>query len=184
VSQIDETTLTDTPIFSPRLDEVLGMMLDGEAPNLGRFCGYCYTPLSKSADACPHCDRPVADTGTLDRVPAEVIEMYKRMRKRESLIVNSFAFAGLFLGVLLFMVIVAIDVYLVDQSWWLLVVALVVLLVSGRVFAGILGGWIGDDVGYRHAHRKLVIEWVAFERARTGGGVPAPPADVPATQSR
>ena len=30
-----------------------------------------------------------------------------------------------------------------------------VLIVGGRVFAGLLGGWIGDQVGYDYAHRKL-----------------------------
>ena len=163
------------PVFSPRLDEVLGLMISGEAPNAGRFCGNCYTPMSKTADHCPYCATSVAAVPVLDRLPREIIDLYKRMRKRESLIVNSFAFAGLFLGVLLFMILVAIAVYLMDQSLVMLGFATVVLLVGGRVFAGILGGWIGDNVGYEYAQKKLALEWHEFDRARSGAAQ-APPA--------
>jgi len=170
---------TDIPVFSPRLDEVLGMMIKGEAPNAGRFCSYCYTPLSRSAEVCPHCARSTLEYHPLDRVPSEVVAIYKRMRKRESLIVNSFAFAGLFLGVLIFMGLVAVAVYLMDAAIWMLVVATIVLLVGGRVLAGLLGGWIGDNVGYDYARRKLLLEWEDFERQRDGGveaeeGMPSP----------
>ena len=43
---------SDIPVFSPRLDELMGAMIKGEAPNVGRFCGYCYTPLGKKRDEC------------------------------------------------------------------------------------------------------------------------------------
>jgi hypothetical protein len=106
------------------------------------------------------------------------------MRKRESLVVNSFAFAGLFLAVLIFMVLVAVAVYLMDQSLWMLGFATVFLLVGGRVFAGLLGGWIGDNVGYDYAHRKLVLEWQEFERTRSGSGTsPTPAPDAAAAPS-
>jgi hypothetical protein len=160
----------DIPIFSPRLDEVMGLMMKGEAPNAGRFCGYCYTPMSKTATACPYCSREVAEIPPLDQLPPEVIGLYKRMRKRESLIVNSFAFGGLFLAVLIFMGLVAVAVYLMDQSLWMLAFATVFLLVGGRVFAGLLGGWIGDNVGFEYSRRKLVAEWQEFERSRKAGG--------------
>jgi hypothetical protein len=160
----------EIPVFSPRLDEVLGMMIKGDAPNAGRFCAHCYTPMSKKAEACPYCATPVAASEPLAKIPAEVIGLYRRMRKRESLIVNSFAFAGIFLGVLLFMALVAVAVYVMDGSLWMLIFATVVLLVGGRVFAGILGGWIGDDVGYEFAQKKLVLEWREFEASRESPG--------------
>jgi hypothetical protein len=166
------------PVFSPRLDEVLGLMVSGEAPNAGRFCGHCYTPMSKTADQCPYCATAVAALAPLDRLPPEIIDLYKRMRKRESLIVNSFAFAGLFLGVLLFMILVAVAVYLMDQSLWMLGFATVVLLVGGRVFAGILGGWIGDNVGYEYAQKKLALEWHEFDHARSGAAQLPPATDA------
>ena len=170
----------DIPVFSPRLDEVIGMMIKGDAPNAGRFCGHCYTPMSKKAEACPYCASSVAEHAPLAKLPPEVIDLYRRMRKRESLIVNSFAFAGIFLGVLLFMVLVAVAIYKMDGSIWMLVFATVVLLVGGRVFGGLLGGWIGDDIGYDFAHKKLVLEWHEFEATRSSGE----PAEVPDVTSQ
>ena len=172
---------TDIPVFSPRLDEVLGMMIAGEAPNAGRFCGYCYTPMSKTADACPYCKRDANATGTLEKLPAEIIALYRRWRKRESLVVNSFAFGGLFLAVLIFIGLVAYAVYRMEASLWMLSFATIFMLVGGRVFAGIFGGWIGDNVGYEYAHRKLVLEWQEFEQLRSSGGAPSSTDGAPGT---
>jgi hypothetical protein len=173
--------IPEIPVFSPRLDEVLGMMIKGEAPNAGRFCSHCYTPIGKSAAACPYCGRDTETHMPLGKVPSEVIALYKRMRKRESLIVNSFAFGGLFLGVLIFMILVAVAVYLLEAAIWMLVLATVALLIGGRVLAGIFGGWIGDNIGYDYAHRKLVLEWQEFERQRSGT-TPSPHDAAPATR--
>jgi hypothetical protein len=169
----------DIPVFSPRLDDVMAAMIAGEAPNAGRFCGYCYTPLRKKADECPHCGTGVEDYEPVSQIPREFGAMYRRMRKRESLIVNSFAFAGLFLGVLIFMALVAVAVYRYDQSLWLLGFATVVLIVGGRVLAGLLGGWIGDNIGFEYAHKKLVEEWRQYERERDIrlGRIPAESAE-------
>lgn len=180
----------DIPVFSPRLDELMAAMIAGQAPNVGRFCGYCYTPLAKQATSCQHCGRSTTDYEPVSKLPMEFGALYRRMRKRESLIVNSFAFAGLGLGVLLFIVLVAVAVYGFDQSLWMLAFATLVLLVGGRVFAGLLGGWLGDSIGYRYAHRKLVDEWHEYEQAREValGRAPAPPAPqaghAPAAASR
>jgi hypothetical protein len=163
---VRDERIEDIPVFSPRLDEVLGMMIAGEAPNAGRFCGHCYTPMSKTAARCPYCSRDAAEIGTLERVPSEVIELYRRMRKRESLIVNGFAFAGLFLAVIIFMVLVAYAVYRMEASLWMLSFATVFLLIGGRVFAGLLGGWLGDNVGYDYSRKKLVAEWQEFDALR------------------
>ena len=54
----------------------------------------------------------------------------------------------------MFIGLVALAVYRFDQSLWWLAGATVVLIVGGRVFAGLLGGWIGDSVGYDYAHRQ------------------------------
>lgn len=157
---------SDIPVFSERLDTLMAAMLDGEAPNVGRFCGYCYTPLGKKADTCAHCARTTSDYEPVAKLPPEVIDLYRRMRKRESLVVNSFAFAGLGLGLVLFILLVAVAVYRFDQSLWMLAGATAVLIVGGRIFAGILGGWIGDAIGYDFAHKRLVEEWAVFERER------------------
>jgi hypothetical protein len=173
------------PVFSPRLDEIMALMIKGEIPNVGRFCGYCYTPVTKSATECAHCGRTTAQYPTVSALPPEFFALYRRMRKRESLIVNSFAFAGLGIGLVLFIVLVGLAVYRYDQSLWMLAAATAVFIVGGRVFAGLLGGWIGDNVGYDYAQKRLAVEWVEFERDReagraAAGSATAAPAGQPA----
>lgn len=168
----------DLPVFSPRLDEIMDAMIKGSIPNIGRFCGNCYTPVGKKEKACGHCGASLAEWPPLARIPKETFALYRRMRKRESLIVNSFAFAGLGLGLVLFVVLAWVAVYRMDQSLWMLAAATAVFIVGGRVFAGLLGGWIGDSIGYEYAHRKLALEWEEFERerdaARASADGPAP----------
>jgi len=159
----------ELPVFSPRLDEILGLMIKGEIPNVGRFCGYCYTPLGKGEERCNHCGRARDEYPAVAKIPAEFAALYKAMRKRESLIVNSFAFAGLGIGLVLFIALVALAVYRYEAAWAMLALATAVFIIGGRVFAGLLGGWIGDNVGYDYAHRKLAIEWAEYERAREAG---------------
>ncbi|MDP9236092.1 MAG: hypothetical protein M3P30_01610 [Chloroflexota bacterium] len=168
----------DIPIFSERLDELMAAMLKGEVPNAGRFCGYCYTPLAQKSAVCTHCAHSADDVPPVAKIPSDFFPLYQRMRRRESLIVNSFAFAGLTLGLLLFILIVAVAVYRFDASTWWLAGATAVLLIGGRIFAGILGGWIGDSIGYDYAHKRLVLEWLEFQQTRDAdlGTQPASPA--------
>jgi hypothetical protein len=167
------------PVFSPRLDEVLGLMINGEIPNVGRFCGYCYTPVAKKADVCAYCGRTTAAFPPVDRIPSEVGAIYRRMRKRESLIVNSFAFTGLGLGLVLFTFLVWLAVYHYDANLWLLAAATAVFIIGGRVFAGLLGGWIGDNLGYEYAQRKLAEDWAAYEATRGSAPEVTPRAGAP-----
>jgi hypothetical protein len=158
--------LPGLPIFSPRLDEIMGLMIAGKIPNVGRFCGYCYSPLGKDEQRCGHCGRTRGDYTPLARIPTEFFVLYRNMRKRESLVVNSFAYLGLAIGLLLFIALVAVAVYWYDASWIMLAVATGVFIVGGRIFAGLLGGWIGDNIGYDYAQRKLAVEWAEYERVR------------------
>lgn len=169
----------EIPVFSPRLDEIMAAMIDGKIPNVGRFCGNCYTPVGKSAEACAHCGTSTGAYAPVEKIPSEVFALYRRMRKREALVVNSFAFAGLGLGLLLFIFLVGVAVYRYEQSLWMLAAATAVFIIGGRIFAGLLGGWIGDSIGYDFAHRRLVDEWRAYERARDGGA-PSTPAHAEA----
>jgi hypothetical protein len=162
-------THDDIPVFSDRLDEILAAMIDGKIPNVGRFCGYCYTPVGKNVDACAHCGTRTSAYPPVEKIPSDFFVLYRRMRKREALVVNSFAFAGLGIGLLLFIFLVGLAVYRFDQSLWLLAAATAVFIVGGRVLAGLLGGWIGDAIGYDFAHRKLAEEWREYEQARERG---------------
>jgi hypothetical protein len=169
------------PVFSQRLDEIMAAMIKGEIPNVGRFCGYCYTPVTKNATSCTHCGRSVSEWPTVAKIPTDLFDVYRRMRKRESLIVNSFAFAGLALGLLLFIGLVALAVYRYNANLWLLAFATGAFIVGGRIFAGILGGWIGDNIGYDYAQKKLALEWAEYEQRRDGNGSAQQPLVTPAS---
>jgi hypothetical protein len=156
----------EPPLFSESLTNTLDAFFKGQAPNAGRFCGYCYTPLGPERMACPHCGRPVESNPPLEKVPREVLEMFRSMRRRESLVVNSFAYAGLLLAVLIFIGVFAFAFFTGASIWWY-VADIVLLFVLSRVLAGLLGGYVGDDVGYRYARRKLAEDWSAYEAGRT-----------------
>jgi hypothetical protein len=158
----------DHGIFSPRLDEFLDRLQEGEAPNSGTFCAFCYNPLPPDSVRCDHCGQTLSERQPIDSVPRDVVVMHRRMRKRESLIVNSFAFFGLGLGLALFLGLVAINVLYLDRELWFFVIATVVFLVGSRVFAGIIGGYIGDEIGFRYGHKKLAEDWRRHLATREG----------------
>ncbi len=158
-----QDSLGDVPVFSERLSDVLDGIFKGEAPNAGHFCGHCYTPLAADRRSCPHCDTPVARRPPVDEVPAPVLAMYRRQRRRESLVVNSFAYLGLALGVGLWLALFV----LYDALWWRLL-SIVLLVLATRVLAALMGGLVGDEVGYRFARRRLAREWEAWVGERDG----------------
>ena len=158
----------DIPIFSERLSSVLGAIFKGEAPNAGRFCGYCYTPMDKERTQCPHCNRAVAEHPSVERIPREVLEMFRQLRRRESLVVNGFAYAGLLSAVVIFIAVFYVLFTIGVNVWWY-VFDIVLLFVLSRVLAGLLGGVLGDELGFRYARRKLAEEWQAYELERSAG---------------
>ena len=56
-----QQTVDDLPVFSERLTVILEDMVKGEAPNAGRFCGNCYTPIDPQRTQCTHCSQPVKE---------------------------------------------------------------------------------------------------------------------------
>lgn len=169
----------EVPVFSERLSDVLDSMFKGEAPNAGRFCGHCYTPIGKERTECPHCATGVDNVEPVDRVPDGVLTMFKQLQRRESLVVNGFAYAGLLSGVAIFIGVFYVLFYNGASVWWY-VFDIVLLFVLARVLAGLLGGFIGDEVGYRYARRKLAEDWEGYaaERAEAEGATSAPAAGV------
>ena len=163
----ERTAVEDVPLFSARLTELLDTMFKSGAPNAGRFCGYCYTPLDAQREACPHCGRPVAEHAPVAQVPREVLLMFRQLRRRESLVVNGFAYAGLLLAVAIFIGAFAVMFFSGAGIWWY-VGDIVALFVLARVLAGLLGGYWGDQVGYRYARRKLAEDWAAYKPGRAG----------------
>jgi len=162
-------TMQDLPLFSERLNGLLEEIVKGQSANAGRFCGYCYTPMSEERERCQHCGRSSREHPPQPRVPPEVIRMFRNMRRRESIVVNGFALAGLALAVA-----VSIGLFAMFEPLWWRILDIVLMVVMARVFAGILGGFIGDHIGYGYARRRLAEEWDAYAAGR-GGAADSPP---------
>ena len=79
------------PIFSARLQTLLEDILQGRAPNAGRFCGNCYNPLADDAKLCGHCDASIAQVPPVRHIPREVFAMFRAQRLREAIPVRSLA---------------------------------------------------------------------------------------------
>ena len=157
------------PLFSERLEEHLVAVMRGAVPNAGRFCGHCYHPLGDRTKGCAHCGTRTAERRPVQRVPDEVVEMLRRQRKTESRIVNGFAYLGLTLAVLGGLALVLGVPFLRANVIWATVTYALVLIVGGRVLAGVLGGYYGDRIGYERARRALLEAWREWVVARERG---------------
>ena len=160
-----ERTVDELPVFSERLSDVLDAIFRGEAPNAGRFCAHCYTPIDPQRPQCGHCGRSPRERAPVERVPDEVLQLFRRMRRRESLVVNGFAYLGLLLSVLVFILIFYV-LFVLDANVWWYVFDIILLFVLARVLAGLLGGVVGDEVGFRYSRRKLAEEWQEYAARR------------------
>ncbi len=145
-------------VFSARLREFLDQLQDGTTPNYGSFCSFCYNPLPQDLSRCDHCGQSI-EREPLMSVPQEVLDMHRRKLKRESLVVNSFAYLGLALGLAIFLGMVAINVLYMEKALWFFILATFVFLVGSRMLAGIFGGIFGDEIGYRYANKHLAEDW-------------------------
>ena len=155
-----ETAAARAPreVFSARLREFLDQLQEGTTPNYGSFCSFCYNPLPQGFTRCDHCGQS-AQRAPLTSVPQEVLDMHRRKLKRESLVVNSFAYFGLALGLAIFLGMVAINVLYMEKALWFFILATFIFLVGSRLLAGIFGGVIGDEIGYRYANKHLAEDW-------------------------
>ncbi len=144
-------------------------VIQGKAPNAGRFCGYCYHPVpgaqeNASRDACPHCGRSPADWSEVTRVPDEVFAMYRRQRSREAWVVRGIAWVGLTLGVVLGLMPLAFY----GVTWWS-ALAFFATMALFYIGSANLANSAGDALGYRWGQSALRKRWQAFTRAREEG---------------
>jgi hypothetical protein len=156
-----ETQAARTEIFSERLLGLLDDILAGRAPNAGRFCGYCYHPLAPARQTCTHCGRPVAEWPAVTALPRAVIEMHRRRRNREGLVVRTVAWGGLSIGVILALLPLALG----DVAWWS-VTAFFGLLVFFYLLSANLANSLGDSLGYAWGQSLVRREWVRFVKQR------------------
>ena len=143
-----------------------------EVPNYGRFCGHCFRRLQEEErERCPLCGADLAAVGTVERVPDQVIAIYMAKRKREGLLVNTFAYVGLFLGAASSLVLA-----MLLPGWWRL--GAVLMLVLGSYYlANLLGIAVGGVLGYRWGVSVRNRRWREYDAQRAGP--PAAPAGTP-----
>jgi hypothetical protein len=150
-------------IISERLAELLDDMLAGRAPNAGRFCGNCYHPLSTQRETCPHCGSTVSGVATVDSVPRDIIEAHRLRRGREGLVVRTFAWTGLTIGVF----VALLPLVLYDVQVWTFI-AFFVLMFGFYVASANLANWIGDSLGYSWGQSIFRRRWEQHLASRTG----------------
>ena len=151
----------DHEIVSARLTALLDDMLAGRAPNAGRFCGSCYHPLGPERETCPHCGISAIATPSTEAVPSEIIAAHRIRRSREGLVVRSFAWIGLTLGVIFALFPLAFA----GVHWWTLILFFA-LLVFFYIFSANLANSVGDALGYRWGQTVFRRRWVAFTTGR------------------
>ena len=157
---VDDTSYLDD--LQVQMEE-LGMQ---KAPNLGRFCGYCYGRLPDGMQQCSHCGRTTAEVAPVSKVPIYVLRLYLAKRRREGIMVNTFAFIGLFLAV----VLSGLIYFFLVGNWRVL--ALFFLLGAGWYLANLLGGWIGATLGYNWGRKVRDNYWLQYCVDRRNGVAP------------
>ena len=150
----------DCPLFSPQLEDHLVLVSRGGAPNAGRFCGNCYTPISRETEMCPHCREDTRrGRKPVDSVPAPISETLRRQRAIESKWVNSFAYLGIVIAAVTGIAIVLWLPFFRDRLIWATLFYGVYLLIGSRVLPAILGGYYGDRIGFEKARAETRAAW-------------------------
>jgi hypothetical protein len=148
------------PIFSARLQALLEDILQGQAPNAGRFCSNCYNPLADDTEQCGHCGLSTDRRPPVRQIPPEVFAMFRAQRLCEAIPVRSLSWGGLAAGLSL-----ALFLMVVLPFWWNVGVSVVTFGISYVVAANIANS-LGDAIGYRWGQRVLEKRWQAFQEAR------------------
>jgi hypothetical protein len=150
----------DTEILSERLRELIEDILEGRAPNAGRFCGNCYHP-SAELETCPHCGISASSVAPTEAIPLEVLAMHQRRRGREGLVVRTIAWGGLTLGVTL-----ALLPFVFGDVSILTVVLFFGLLLVFYIGSANLANSVGDALGYRWGRSLFEKLWRDFTANR------------------
>jgi hypothetical protein len=164
-----------------QLSEITGPVLDrlqhrmeavalGEEDNSGAFCGRCFNRLDDTRRTsnlplqCPVCRTSTQDSAPVEHVPGEVLAIYMAKRTREGLIVNLFAFAGIFLSLLLS----ALLWFLLPSNLWR-IASFAMLALGSYYLARLVGYQVGVPIGAESGRRLRDRRWREFEQLRQDG---------------
>lgn len=142
------------------LQEKMDEIARGGAPNMGRFCGYCFARVGKDAATCGLCKRRLRDYPTTDRVPKDVLLVYNAHFRKMRLWVNLFAFTGIFLAVLPALIAFAF------LPGFFKLASIPIMLGGSWYFANLLGGGLGGHLGMRTGAAARRQRWQLFQETR------------------
>ncbi len=151
--------------FSSALDELIAEVRGGHAPNLGRFCGYCYTPLDSQRAVCPTCATAVAETPPREKISSTLAQAYTAKRKREARYVHGAAWLGITIGTA-----ISVGLILVLPGWTK-VFAILFLIVGSYYLASYLGNVAVQEYAYRRGLQAFARSWQEFLSLRARGAV-------------
>ena len=166
-----ERLLGSTALPLDRLQEPMEAIALGSEPNSGRFCPHCFARLETSQPArhpssvhsCPICGGAEAESAPFDHVPDEVLALYMAKRRREGIIVNAFAFGGIFVSLILS----ALLWFIVPPNLWRLA-SFAMLAFGSYYFARLFGYQLGVPIGAESGRRLRDRRWREFELRRAG----------------
>lgn len=152
----DESILT-------ALQERMERIIRGDAPNAGRFCGYCYARLDRDQATCAVCGHAIATVGAVPRVPRAALRVYNTYRRAMQIWVNAFAFLGIFLAI----VVTGVMIAFLPSPWNF--IAAVTVLFTAWYFANLLGGGLGAALGARQGRPARAAAWQELLERRAAG---------------
>ncbi|MGE5597064.1 MAG: hypothetical protein ACM3S1_13650 [Hyphomicrobiales bacterium] len=141
--------------YVERLQEKMEERLERKVPIKGRFCGFCYARLREADATCPFCAHAIADVGTVEEIPQDVLRAYLAKQKVEARWVHTGAFFGLIVAMALFLYLVIWGPGLLGHP----AVAFAVLIGGGYVLAQLFGPILAGQIGYRRGARKRDRMW-------------------------
>ncbi len=154
----------ETP-FSSQLDALIAEIREGRAPNLGRFCGYCCTPLGDRRTVCVTCGASTAETPARSKISRPLAAVYTAKRRREARIIHSAAWAGILLGT-------AISIGLIlALPGWTKVFAILFLIVGSYFLATYAGNVLAQNWAYRSGLEFFAGRWQEYQHARKEGSI-------------
>lgn len=150
--------------FSDELDRLIAEIRKGEAPNLGRFCGWCSAPLGE-LDACAVCGESAAATEPAGKIDRELAAIYTAKRKREALFVHLAAWSGILLATALSVLLIA---FFSSEGLWVVALGLGILIFGGY-FAGVyFGNVLIQERAYRSGLKMFAERWQDYRAGRDG----------------
>lgn len=145
------------------LQEKMDELIDEKVPRSGSFCGFCYGRLT-SDGVCSFCGTSTTEQEPVDRVPREVLLIYKAKKSTEARWVHSGAMVGLLTAAGLFVALVVWGPGILGHPG----VAFAVLIGGGYLLAQLFGALIAAQIGYRSGARKRDAAWEQYLVKRDG----------------